>query len=1176
MNVCIATIQNKAGSILKYRILDTDTKTVHEVHSRSIESELGRVSIRNLGIDGTSIRCTEGNIKDYPIVIQSDTKVKNNIPVVINISGDTIDIANYEGKIATLPISSMLQKISSFANADIVNGTVQLKKTTESTPIKASRDIGTVGATEGITGKNNQPTVYGKSALEQIMDAPPPTINIHGFIMSDHYTEFGISSDIYKKPSILFAPRIGTRQQAKNNPNEYSFEIVKFEDRVELRKFIGVGYKGAVTVPDNVTHICKEAFARAEATELNMPETIVYLGEYAFVSSKFKVIKLSTRITAIPLGCFKDSHVEEINLDNITSIDNMAFCNSSILEVRLKANIKQIGFEAFKDCTKLNIFEHNKTLEKIRHHAFYGCINLTLFDFESVTKIEQYAFSNTGIKRAKINGEVSYMQSDTFTGEIEEVEVLDGMVKISANSVSNTKNKPIKWTVPKSATNIEKGTFKEHDTVFCYRKSVAASAAIQEKATIVYLDDLNPNSIPNKIKKANMMDLSIEDILKDMLKSILDNESIDTKYDIDESKVIKVDIPQEILDLIGHGFSSEKYACDEDYEHENTKFKCILEHLSKVAALDISPFSKLIIKMKDTFNVAAKSGRLEELYFDGISAVYRITYVDNKFLSINSSFIVAKTYDTLRYICMDNKYTDIMCENHDIKDLDELFKVLRPGDTIGLNNIISDVRYDDIAYESPKKIQVTKGNMKRNVTIKMNMYQALRYSSVTIKIDNNNIVLLVPGNKKIIKCASLGKTVWQNEREDTYKSVQCTIESIEDIGEDTIFDYNSTYKAGNYGVLFKRLKSMKESEHQAYIDLYSHIYKAEQSMYKHAGDYAYVKSMKDIYDTDVRFMLKLFKTSLIEERKDDWLEASIGTTIVADAQAEFELSDGATIYQYRNVKKIALRNKLMSGGDRKLYIFELVDSSGIRIGVYISTYDIVTLVDMCIGLNTESKTVDKRIFVDKTNFDIVEGTDVIEVSVMCRESKLSTDGVAAQYIFAVYKPNGLSYLGLKIEYGKTFRFMPLIQIGELEVALEFIEDTNKYGTNNESMRYLYEGSVGALGHYFEKKLGRRMSTGYKQTVYLGILRARELCINGVSDIAEYNRIGIKEILKRCLGYSGIEDLYKKIDISKVATDNEDDEDDADYKEDIDFDIDEDELGLDFEDDDDEDDSEEEE
>lgn len=1142
MIVCIGTLRNNNGTITKYRIINTGSKTVSDIASENMTSFISKYNVRNLK-NTDKIECTEGRLEDYPCIL-GDRQTINNVPVVIE-TGNNITIANIEGKIVTLPEQAILDKLNSFANADIVDGNIVIKKSKVS------------GA---------------KNILKEIMEAEDIPINITGFNMMDYMDNLGVSNDIFKPPSEIFKQKVIDDKTIESDINAYKFEIVKVEDRVELRKYIGEGYKGQVIIPDGVTHICREAFLKAKAEELIMPDTVVFIGEYAFKESHFKTVRLSKLVTAIPLGCFFDSRLVKINLDNITSIDNMAFCRSNIEEVHLKANIIQIGFEAFKDCKALHVFEHNKTIRKIRHHAFANCINLISFDFDSVDTLEQYSFNNTGIIRAKLNGEVNYLQTGTITGNIEEIVLLDNFYKIAADSISNIHNKPITWTVPNSVTNIEKGAFKNKDTVICYRKSVAASSAILAEANIIYLDDLDKNSIPNVIKKAQLLDVSVDEILRKTLKKILDSENEDIKYDIDESKLVRADIPNEILNLIGKDFIDGKYASDDDISSENIKFKAILEHLSKVARFEIYPFSSTVLELQSTFRVERKNGKLETLYDDGKSKLFRIVYLDNKFLSINSSFLVAKTYDTLRYICMDNKYTDIMCENSDVKDLKELLKVLRPGDTIGLNNIISGVKYPEISEKSSKEIETSKSGRKMKVKIEMNLYQALRYSSVTLRIDNNNLVLLLPGNETVIKCASLGRTVWLNEKEETYKTVQCTIDSIENIKDNSIFDYESSIKGYNYGTLLKRFKLMQKSEYQAYIDKYSHIYKASQSMYKHAGNYAHILGMKTISDVDINFMLLLFKTSLFEERPDSWLEGSIGKTIVPDAQSEFELSDGSILYQYRTAKKTALRNKLMSGGDRKLYIFELVDSNGIREGVYISTYDIISLVNMCININDNGK---KRIFEDKTKFDTVSLNDVIEVATMCRDSSLSITNYQreATYTLSVYKPNGVYYIGVSIK-GKDNKamgyFIPLIQIGELDVALEFVEDTNKYGLKNEDMRYLYDASLMALSKFITEQLNEKCDFSYSRIKCLGLLKARELCIDGKSDINEFNTIGLPELLKRCMGYTDRnEDCYAIPEVAarNMMEDNMDDIEITDedigeitFDDEDDFDISEDDLG----------------
>lgn len=1094
MLLCVAIIQKDSSR--SFRVVNAHTREVKEIN----ESSIGN-NIRNLEVSNGKIIFTEGEENRYPV--ERPDGVSHNNPIIIK-EGRNVILANYEGKIITLSEKELIQKVKTYANATINNNKIEI----EYTKNKSNNSI---------------------NFLDAVMQTPDRDIDIHNFDIRNHYKNLGISPNIFKKVSSMIT---GGQDEVKREPtivdtNQYKFTIVKVDDRVELREYSGNGYKGKVIIPSNVTHICNSAFARAEATELEMTDSVVYLGDSAFAWSNFKDIHLSKNITAIPYECFFQASIENINLENITSIDNLAFCESNIRRAIFKAPIIQIGFEAFKDCKSLEIFEHAKTITKIRHHAFKGCISLTYFDFDSVTTIEQYAFDNTGIKKAKLNGDIGYLQASTFTGDIEEIELLEGFKKISAGAVSNINNKPIVWKMPKSAKNIEKGAFLEKDTVICYRNTIAASQAILSEAQIIYVDELDKNSIPNIIRKAKMLDTSVEDILRETLKKVLDKEQVSCEFEIDESKLVRENIPSVVLDFLPPSVSNHKYATAEDIEEELTKFKCILKHLYMTSSFDIVPFISNTLGLKDTFRVS----KVETLYKDDKSSVLRIVYTDNKFTSVDSSFIIAKTYDTLRYICMDNKYTDLMCENEDLHDLTALLKILRPGDTIGLSSVISGVKYPEISAKSDKEITTTKNNVKVKTKLEMNIYQALRYSSVTVKLDNNSIALLLPGVNKIIKCASLGKTVWLNEKEETYKSLQCTIESIEDFDNNTVFNYDETHNSNNYGPLLKRFRSMNSSDYSKYIDSYSHIYEAKQSMYKMAGNYAYQHSMKTIIDADIKFMTILFKTSLFEERPESWIEKSKGKTIVKDAQHEFELSDGSTLYQYRAVRKTALRNKLMSGGDRKLYVFELVDSYGLCAGVYISLYDIITLTNMCIGINTisqEKTMLDTRVFENKDRFDVVDASSVIEVAVLCKETYLRISTDKMQFALMVFKPNGLFYIGIKIEYGKTFRFIPVIQVGEMDVALGLVEDSNKYGANNESIKYLYKASYGIVQDYITRVVARHEHIFVDKAKYLGLLQARKMCIDGVYDISAYNKLGIPEVLKRSMGYTtNMSKLYEK-------------------------------------------------
>ena len=326
MLICIATIRNKAGDILKYRMLDTSANRCQDISKKQIGGYIQSNNVRNLDLSGDKLRCLEGNINEYPI-IKAGT-LKNNIAIIIS-TGSEVCIANYEGKVVTLPYNVLTQKISNFANgtADAISTDITIVDTINTS------DTGTTGITQAKPSGNID-------YLSIVMEAPVPQINLQGFNVREHYKEMGISDNVYRDASSVYKIK-GNRsaKQIENDESAYSFDIVQLSDRVELRGYTGNGYRGLVKIPDKVTHICKNVFNKARAEEIEMPNSVVFIGEYAFSNSHVKKVKLSPNVTAIPLACFFNSDLEEIDLTNITSIDNMAFCGCNIQEVKLVAPV---------------------------------------------------------------------------------------------------------------------------------------------------------------------------------------------------------------------------------------------------------------------------------------------------------------------------------------------------------------------------------------------------------------------------------------------------------------------------------------------------------------------------------------------------------------------------------------------------------------------------------------------------------------------------------------------------------------------------------------------------------------------------------------------------------------------------------------------------------------------
>ena len=120
MYICIATIRNKRRSILRYRILDTNTGKYEDIHSRSIVGRLGTNHVRNLEVANGNVECTEGNLDKYPILIDGTNKAANvNSPIIISLTDTDGTVCNFKGNIASAPIQTIIDKIKTFANGTI-------------------------------------------------------------------------------------------------------------------------------------------------------------------------------------------------------------------------------------------------------------------------------------------------------------------------------------------------------------------------------------------------------------------------------------------------------------------------------------------------------------------------------------------------------------------------------------------------------------------------------------------------------------------------------------------------------------------------------------------------------------------------------------------------------------------------------------------------------------------------------------------------------------------------------------------------------------------------------------------------------------------------------------------------------------------------------------------------
>lgn len=159
-----------------------------------------------------------------------------------------------------------------------------------------------------------------------------------------------------------------------------------------------------VTIQKGVQSIGASAFYNCEnLSEVILPETVEFIGEYALKSTKITSITIPEGITGINIGIFEYcSRLKEVNLpDSIAYIGGKAFYScKSLKEIIIPDSVHYIGNSAFAYCESLakitmpaKINSNNSSFAEIDEYAFAGCGSLREFTVpEGVHTISGGAF----------------------------------------------------------------------------------------------------------------------------------------------------------------------------------------------------------------------------------------------------------------------------------------------------------------------------------------------------------------------------------------------------------------------------------------------------------------------------------------------------------------------------------------------------------------------------------------------------------------------------------------------------------------------------------------------------------------------------------------------------------------------------------------------------------------
>ena len=131
---------------------------------------------------------------------------------------------------------------------------------------------------------------------------------------------------------------------------------------------------------------------------------------------KYKENNGEVIITGLKEGVADASIVIPETIDGmpVTAIGAKAFRSTSITDIKIGANIRKIGDEAFYSCEKLSYVTWNCKCDVIPDFCFFGCLNLINFDFSGIKKIGKYAFEKSGLQKVFLPENIKIIEKGTF------------------------------------------------------------------------------------------------------------------------------------------------------------------------------------------------------------------------------------------------------------------------------------------------------------------------------------------------------------------------------------------------------------------------------------------------------------------------------------------------------------------------------------------------------------------------------------------------------------------------------------------------------------------------------------------------------------------------------------------------------------------------------------------
>lgn len=1057
--------------------------------------------IHNLGLSNGEVVGTNGKIERYAELVLNNNKeisLKSNGTVVIilgKINDKYLELCDFQGNCLILEEDEVIKWVCTkrciLANATMVTNTDNTKYI---------RSLN--GAFKNVKRKIKENS-SSKDTKKENVSKPEDKVEVK--------QEKEISNNKEKSAEIK-------AEKAK----EYKLNTELLDGELVVVGIEPEAYNGVIVIPKEVKRIGLDAFKNRNISGVIMEDGVVDIGKGSFYNCRNLCnVRVSNNAAFISALCFsKCTSLSKVILGNkVKRIHDSAFEGCTQLEsIEIPKQTQEIASSAFRSCKKLKEIKHQGSIERIGQSAFRGCKELEKFEFKGVYSIGSHSFRGTALKEVHITSDTYNIGNYAFYNcrELKNVEIDENVYSLGCGAFNDDGTKDDKHIenilLPKSLTEIDVGAFNNNTVIHVYYGTASESFCKTFDLDIVYRDKLDENNSLKARRKANMLGLDGAICKKIRLK--LDNSAdgvSNPEYKVLTDKLIGIELTDEIVRELGI-----EDAKNQEFKEPKIKFKAMCNLLATTNKINGIPLTPKVFRFRDTLDITNIL-----VYSDGYNRIYRISYKTIDILKEGVYWLVLQGNKCI-YITELTSRNDFKCYNSDYDNDAIPIGLLRTGDSLGLEYSISGetsrTSYDD--------------------ELGVDLLERIERNAISIKIDSKNKMYYIPALDKTI-CIVDEREYDKDGKLKRGCSNRIKVKEIINY-EQFISKVSKIKKANmNYSDYFNDLRIASDAYAKYMSELIKIVPEEKVSqLYEVAKQYE-----NDFGSNNVDVKLNknivegIMNSYWVVEKDIDWFN-SVGNKSLNKVNV-YDCGEWS-ITEYRSNQVIKFNNPYISGG-KDAYV--LVITNGNMILKVLSsdrtfkrmvedlkqiiTYDKSTNVPEIMTEAGKYDRVNRSLFYDF--YDVVYSKNGWSMNnVKYNQYSTYIDYDCYEFHISMYKPTGVMYLTTSVYKREMFRtqsgkegskyaryVVPLFKIGDLDRALYVAATTNTKAKDTklkEELVYLVYAIKQDLNKakFEELKSNRQYlyETRYKKVddVYTRYTKARQLTIDGVSDISKYNMI----------------------------------------------------------------------